>query len=230
MTSLYSRFLLLLGVCAILIPAQQVTSDEDNPPDPPEQVQNNPDDDDRDLRPEPPIRSFENRNAPEPRRPRRAGRRGRHDPGEQRRGRQRSNEIRPDGRPHEHNRKHDHLHSEHGPPERHFGLRNHRDPEMSQLIERDRELERRTRELAAQLRHGAADSNAENTEDLKNEIADTVREHFAARQERRELELKRLTEHLERLKHSFERRNEASDEIISRRISELTGEEYDLSF
>ena len=79
------------------------------------------------------------------------------------------------------------------------------------------------------MRH-VSPASAEEAERVKDKIAELVREHFDVRQERRELELNHLRERLEQLEQSIERRNEARDEIISRRIAELTGEEHDLSF
>ncbi|MCH2130801.1 MAG: DASH complex subunit SPC19 [Pirellulaceae bacterium] len=103
------------------------------------------------------------------------------------------------------------------------------DPEWRELIERDQQLERETREMASRLRHGRIE-NGEEIEEAKHHIAELVEEHFDVRQSRRELELEKLRERLERLEHSIERRHNAREEIISRRVAELTGEEHDLSF
>ena len=104
-------------------------------------------------------------------------------------------------------------------------LREH-DPEMYELEIADRDLEKRTFELAQLLRQAPPDKRAE----LKAELSAEVKAHFDARQKRRMLQLKRLEEELQRLRESIERREQSRDEIIGRRISELVGEEHDLGF
>ena len=100
---------------------------------------------------------------------------------------------------------------------------------MKEFFQRDHELERRTRELAAQMKRASAASGPESDEP-RQEIKNVVEEHFQVRQERREHELNHLRERLEQLERSIERRNEAREEIISRRVAELTGTQHDLSF
>ncbi len=124
------------------------------------------------------------------------------------------------------------------------------DPEMYKLHAKDRELERKTMELSKQFRSAPAekpgsepltiklDSNVEpgqltmNTVKghIKEQLEKVVGQHFEVRQERRQLELKRMEKELNRLKLAIERRQEARDDIIKRRIMRLTGEEDPLEF
>ena len=122
-----------------------------------------------------------------------------------------------------------------GPPHPHFS-RDHEqrrleelkevDPELYELEKSDAELDRQTHELAEKLRRapGAA------REELQEELQGIVSKHFDVRHARRELHLVRLREELDKLTDSMARRKAAREQIISRRVSELMGEEDDLAF
>ena len=101
-----------------------------------------------------------------------------------------------------------------------------RDPEMFELVQRDRELEKATRDLARQYKK----ADSADREQLKSEIATAVSEHFEIRQRLRALRLGRLREELKRIENGIQRRNEAREAIIHRRMGELTGESHDLDF
>ena len=122
-----------------------------------------------------------------------------------------------------------------GPPHGRFGhehdlrLMEHLkelDPAMYELEKADREFDRQTLDLSEQYRRAPKDKR----ELLQKQITEAVSKHFDVRQSRRELHLKRLTEELEKLRESIERRSEVRDEIIGKRVSELIGEEDDLAF
>jgi hypothetical protein len=93
------------------------------------------------------------------------------------------------------------------------------DPEMHKLLQADYSLDRQSQELAIQYRQAPKDQR----EAIKQKLEKTVTEHFEARQQRRLLELKRLEEELQRLRDSIDKRKEAQQPIIDRRVSELLG-------
>lgn len=101
------------------------------------------------------------------------------------------------------------------------------DPEMFEIMQRDRELEERTQELTESLR---AENGADRRDKLREEIRSHVQEHFGVRQQRRELELKRLEAQLERLRKSIKQREETREQIINRRFAELVGEADESAF
>lgn len=100
------------------------------------------------------------------------------------------------------------------------------DPEMYELEKSDRELDRQTLDLSEQYRRAPVDKR----EALQKQLAEAVSKHFDVRQSRRKLHLKRLTDELEKLRESIERRNDVRDQIIGKRVSELMGKEDDLAF
>ena len=93
------------------------------------------------------------------------------------------------------------------------------DPEMYKLLQADYSLERQSQELAVQYRQAPKDQR----EAIKQKLEKSVTEHFEARQQRRLLELKRLEEELKRLRESIDKRKEAQQQIVNRRVSELLG-------
>lgn len=122
-----------------------------------------------------------------------------------------------------------------GPPRGRFGHENdlrrmeelkELDPEMYELEKSDREMERQTFELSEQYGRAPQDKRRA----LQEQMVKVVTEHFEVRQSLRELHLKRLSEELEKLRASIERRNDVRDQIIGKRVSELIGEEDDLAF
>ena len=96
------------------------------------------------------------------------------------------------------------------------------DPEMFELEQNDRRLDRESHELAEQYRRAP---EGRPRDELGAKLQETVKQHFKARQERRELEVKRLQAQLERLRGAVERRAKDADTIINQRISQLIGEE-----
>ena len=98
-----------------------------------------------------------------------------------------------------------------------------RDPEMLKLTQMDQELDRKSHELSEQIRRNRG-AGGEQKEQLKKELAEVVNQHFNVRQERRELELKRTEEQIERLRNSVRSHKEKRDSAVQRRIADLTGD------
>jgi hypothetical protein len=95
------------------------------------------------------------------------------------------------------------------------------DPEMAALARKDMELERACFELAERYRRAP---KGEEKDKIRAEIEAKVTEHFILRQERRELELSRLREQLERLAQALKKREDSRDEIIGQRVGQLLGD------
>ncbi|MFO0869784.1 MAG: hypothetical protein U0935_12700 [Pirellulales bacterium] len=100
------------------------------------------------------------------------------------------------------------------------------DPEMYELEVQDRELERKTFELSSQYRTAPADQRTE----LKSQVQDAVKRHFEVRQKKRQLQLSRLEKELQRMREEMKRRDDAQEEIVGKRLSELLGERGELDF
>lgn len=106
-------------------------------------------------------------------------------------------------------------------------MREH-DPEMAELAEAEHKLEAECHEVAERLRRTRPDS-AERGE-IKGRLVDLVKKHFEIRQARRKVELKRLEEHLQRLRQSIEQREANRESLVNRRMAELVGEKEDVGF
>jgi hypothetical protein len=100
------------------------------------------------------------------------------------------------------------------------------DPEMFALVNQDEQLEQQSAELADRVRR----ASAEQRDQLKTQLKELVNKHFEIRQQRRELQLKRMETELARLREAIKERNEARDSIIQLRLTELTGDVKDLGF
>jgi hypothetical protein len=97
---------------------------------------------------------------------------------------------------------------------------------MYDLLMADNDLDRQAVEKAGQLRNTTSDAR----DKLKAELAEIVGKHFEARQKRRELQLKRMAEEIQRLRDATQARNDAREEIVNKRITELTGDASPLDF
>jgi hypothetical protein len=100
------------------------------------------------------------------------------------------------------------------------------DPEMFALMKSDSELEQKTFEISNQLRQLPSEQRVK----LKADLTKVINEHFDVRQKRRELQIKRMDEELQKLREGLVKRNEARESIVRKRLSELTGEESDQDF
>ncbi len=100
------------------------------------------------------------------------------------------------------------------------------DPEMAALNRAEFDLDQQTQELADKLRN----AKGEDREKIKTEISVVVTKHFDIRQQRRELQIKRMEDELKKLREAMTKRNESKEQIIKKRLAELVGNEDDLGF
>lgn len=100
------------------------------------------------------------------------------------------------------------------------------DPEMYALLKSDFEMERKSLEISNQLRQLPRDQRVK----LKEELTKLLDEHFDVRQKRRELQIKRMEEDLQKLRANVAKRNESRREIVGKRLNELTGDTNDQDF
>jgi septum formation topological specificity factor MinE len=91
---------------------------------------------------------------------------------------------------------------------------------MIRLTQREQELDRKSRDLSDQLRRGR-NVGADQKEQIKKQLADVVSRHFDVRQERRELELKRMEDEIERLRATVKSYREKREAAVQRRLSQL---------
>jgi len=100
------------------------------------------------------------------------------------------------------------------------------DPEMFALLNQDEMLEKQTLDAADQLRRAPS----EQREKLQTQLGELVNKHFDVRQQRRELQLKRMAAELARLREAIKQRNDSRDTIIKERMTELVGDAKGLGF
>jgi hypothetical protein len=100
------------------------------------------------------------------------------------------------------------------------------DPEMRDLLRQDTEMDHKTHELSIRVR----ESRGEDRNKIKAELSELVNKHFDVRQKRRELQLKRMEDELQRLREAISTRNKSRESIVTNHIKELIGEERDLEF
>jgi membrane carboxypeptidase/penicillin-binding protein PbpC len=91
---------------------------------------------------------------------------------------------------------------------------------------KEAELDRKARELAGNM-HREQDAAKKAT--LKIELHTVVAQQFQMRQQRRMEDLTRLEDEVKKLRDAMEKREKSKDAIISKRVSELTGED-DIGF
>jgi len=101
-----------------------------------------------------------------------------------------------------------------------------RDPEMFKLLKQEMDLERQTRYLVEDYRRASSSKR----DDIKKQVMNLVDQQFEVRQQRRQLELKKFNEELQRLRDAIEHRNQARKQIVEKRVTELLGQEEDVSF
>ena len=105
-----------------------------------------------------------------------------------------------------------------GPPMDFQSLKT-RDPELYKAMQEDRDLERQSRALAEQYRRADKDEQAK----VKEKLAETVKIHFAVRQQLRMLEVKRLEQQVKQLRERIEQREKSRKDIVAKRVTELIG-------
>lgn len=97
---------------------------------------------------------------------------------------------------------------------------------MYAIMKADSDMEQKSQEISDQLRKLPADQRVK----LKEELTKLLNEHFDVRQKRRQLQIKRMDEDLQKLREAVLKRDEARESIIRKRLSELTGEASDQDF
>lgn len=100
------------------------------------------------------------------------------------------------------------------------------DPEMLELFQKDGQLDRDAHHLAAQYQQAAG----EKREKIQKELEELVNKQFDVRQQRRNLELKRLEDQLQRLRDAVSRREKVRKELVEKRVAELLGIDKELDF
>jgi hypothetical protein len=113
--------------------------------------------------------------------------------------------------------------------EQHFG----HSPEAAKEMKNFADLEAKSRELAQQIQSLDAKDSPESEktkqrEDLRQQLEDTVRQAFEARQKVQQMEVDQLKERLSKVEQSLEKRQAKKDDIISNRIDELLDENQEL--
>lgn len=114
-----------------------------------------------------------------------------------------------------------------GPPPEEMDRMRRQDPEMFTLVEQDQQLERECSKMAEQIRQ-QTDKTA--NKEARDKLAEVVKKHFDVRQKQRQLRLTRLEEELKRVKEAVEARQAQAEQIIKRRLNELTGDVEDIGF
>jgi hypothetical protein len=91
------------------------------------------------------------------------------------------------------------------------------DPEMTELLKKEDELDSRANDLAAQYqRAGSAEKDK-----IQKQIEETVNKQFDVRQQRRKLQLDRMQKELEDLRTLYENKNTSRDSLIKGRVQQL---------
>jgi 2-oxoglutarate dehydrogenase complex dehydrogenase (E1) component-like enzyme len=100
------------------------------------------------------------------------------------------------------------------------------DPDMFKLLKQEDDLDRQTQELSMQYRRAPAAQR----DGLKKQVEKVVGQQFEVRQERRQLELKRLEGELQRLREAIEKRTKSREQLVGKRVAELLGQDEDSGF
>ena len=95
------------------------------------------------------------------------------------------------------------------------------DPEMAEFAEAEATLAAKADELLAQ--YAAADA-PDDQRQLKDQLRDTLAKQFDVQRQRRELELTRIEERVQKLRDQIKKRNDARETIIDRRFEQLIDE------
>jgi hypothetical protein len=97
-----------------------------------------------------------------------------------------------------------------------IGLAND-DPEMAKLSEAEAELAHASEELLSQYAAAKPDEQKR----LKADLRETLAKQFDIERQRRELELARVQERIDKVREQLKKRNEARETIVDRRLDQL---------
>jgi len=95
------------------------------------------------------------------------------------------------------------------------------DPETARLAQAEAELAHNADELLSQY---IAAEKADDQKRLKSDLRDMLVKQFDVQRQRRDLELKRIEERVQKLRDQIKKRNDAKETIIDRRLEQLTNE------
>ncbi|MEM6459329.1 MAG: hypothetical protein AAF710_08070 [Planctomycetota bacterium] len=98
-----------------------------------------------------------------------------------------------------------------------------RDPEMYALRVEDITLARRVESLGKAYRAAEADGDDMKSLAIKDDLEDAAAAHFDVRQTIRRIEIDRLRARLEAMEQQLEEQDDDRDDLIERRVDELTG-------
>lgn len=96
------------------------------------------------------------------------------------------------------------------------------DPERYKLLKAQQEIEVKIWELVEEYK----EADESKKQQIKTKLHKLLSELFDLREEEKEFEIKRLEKELQKLRELTEQRKKHKDEIISRHIDELLGEEH----
>ncbi len=100
-------------------------------------------------------------------------------------------------------------------------------PEFRNIVQEEIALERKSRELARQIKQ---EKNPKKKSAMETELREVVAGHFDVRQTRRLYELNFFEERIQELRMQIETRNEKKDRIVEKRLTDLIGTDEDLRF
>jgi acetyl-CoA carboxylase biotin carboxyl carrier protein len=100
------------------------------------------------------------------------------------------------------------------------------DPEVAKLHQAEVEAAREAAALAGQFNTASSDLRDE----IRGQLREALARQFDAQQERRSQEIASIEERLAALKDILQKRNEARDAIVDRRLNQLTGVQDELGW
>ncbi|MHB8862308.1 MAG: TolC family protein [Pirellulaceae bacterium] len=100
------------------------------------------------------------------------------------------------------------------------------DPRVRELTERYNELEQQVMRMAQEFRQTRPEG--QERDNLRQKIAELTQEQFQLRHQARQFEIEHLQNQLEELQEKLQRREERKDEIIERRVAQLTDQDQEL--
>ena len=99
------------------------------------------------------------------------------------------------------------------------------DPELYKWSVKDMKIGLACDKLARQYREATKAGDKDRIKEIRTQIADQVEEHFEVRQKMGEVKLERLERRLAEARKRLEKRAATRDDLIEKRIGELTGDQ-----